>query len=157
MFHGHTKPSSSSRNFQFLTIFRSWWYSFCVKCRSKESQPSWQPALWPKFCPYPFCPTYRQFSRVIAITLIGVLTWGVAYTVIGPSVAPGGQLFQLILLSISAHFGGWIITLTTLPALIGMLFTGLLFQNVGLVDFDEGFGDVTKELRCVTLLVQKKN
>lgn len=38
-------------------------------------------------------------------------------------------------------------SLTTLPALIGMLFTGLIFQNVGFVDFNESFGEVTKELR----------
>lgn len=70
-----------------------------------------------------------------------------AYSIIGESAAPGGQLFQLILLTICAHFGGWLVSLTTLPALIGMLFTGLIFQNVGFINFDDSFKPVTKELR----------
>lgn len=83
----------------------------------------------------------------MALTLIGILSWGVVYSVLGETAAPGGQLFQLILLSICAHFGGWLMSLTTLPALIGMLFTGLLFQNVGFVNLEESLGEVTKELR----------
>ncbi|KAF5286799.1 hypothetical protein FQR65_LT02217 [Abscondita terminalis] len=132
---------------------RSWWYTFCIKCRKKETNPSWQPSLWPRLCPYPFCPTYRQFSRIIGITLIGVFLWGVTYSMLGETAAPGGQLFQLILLTICAHFGGWLISLTTLPALIGMLFTGLLFQNVGFVNFDDSFKMVTKELRKIALVI----
>lgn len=132
---------------------RSWWYSFCARCRQKESHPSWQPNLWPRMCPYPFCPTYRQFSRIVAVTFIGIFTWGVTYSIIGETAAPGGQLFQLILLTICAHFGGWLISLTTLPALIGMLFTGIIFQNVGFINFDDSFKPVTKELRKIALVI----
>nr|XP_022919164.1 sodium/hydrogen exchanger 9B2-like isoform X2 [Onthophagus taurus] len=132
---------------------RSWWYTFCLKCRTKENLPSWQPPLWSKICPYPFCLTYRQFSRIIALGLIGVLLWGVVYTVLGETAAPGGHLFQLILLTICAHFGGFLINLTTLPPLIGMLFTGLIFQNVGFVNIDESFSEVTAELRKIALVI----
>lgn len=38
-------------------------------------------------------------------------------------------------------------TLTTLPALIGMLFTGVLFQNVGFVNINEDFSEINSELR----------
>ncbi|XP_030752420.1 sodium/hydrogen exchanger 9B2 isoform X2 [Sitophilus oryzae] len=133
---------------------RSWWYSFCVKCRSEASEPSWQPSVWPKLCPYPFCPTYRQISRILAVGLIGLLAWCVLYSIVGATAAPpNGVLYQLILLSICAHIGGWLMTLTTLPALIGMLFTGLLFQNVGIVDINESFSEITKELRHVALVI----
>ncbi|RZC36988.1 mitochondrial sodium/hydrogen exchanger 9B2, partial [Asbolus verrucosus] len=132
---------------------RSWWHSFCLKCRQEETHPSWQPPLWPKICPYPFCPTYRQFSRIVSLALIGTLSWCILYSVVGETAAPGGHLFQLILLCICAHFGGWLMSLTTLPALIGMLFTGLLFQNVGFVDIDESFSHITKELRQVALVI----
>lgn len=51
------------------------------------------------------------------------------YAILGDTAAPGGQLFQLVVLSVAAHFGGWIFnTLTTLPRLIGMLLVGILFQ-----------------------------
>lgn len=42
--------------------------------------------------------------------------------------APGGQLFSLVVLAVAANFGGWLISLTTLPRLIGMLAVGILFQ-----------------------------
>ncbi|XP_044268567.1 sodium/hydrogen exchanger 9B2 isoform X2 [Tribolium madens] len=132
---------------------RSWWYLFCLKCRQEETHPSWQPPLWPRICPYPFCPTYRQFSRMIALALIGTLSWCILYAIVGATAAPGGHLFQLILLSICAHFAGWLMSLTTLPALIGMLFIGLLFQNLGIVNIDDSFAHITKELRHVALVI----
>lgn len=135
--------------FHLNNIFRSWWYGLCLKCRSKDdSLPSWSPKYWPKLCPYPYCPTYRQFARIVGISLIGLLIWCVFYSIVGDTAAPpDGKLFQLILLSICAHFGGWLISLTTLPALIGMLLTGMLLQNVNIVDIDESFTGINKELR----------
>lgn len=46
----------------------------------------------------------------------------------GDTAAPGGQLFGLVILTVAANFGGWIISLTRLPGLIGMLMVGILFQ-----------------------------
>lgn len=59
---------------------------------------------------------------------VGVLLWITAYVIIGDSAAPGGQLFGLVVLTVAANFGGWLISLTTLPRLIGMLMVGILFQ-----------------------------
>lgn len=47
---------------------------------------------------------------------------------IGETAAPGGQLFSLAVLAVAANFGGWLVSLTTLPRLIGMLAVGILFQ-----------------------------
>ncbi|XP_044752203.1 sodium/hydrogen exchanger 9B2 isoform X2 [Coccinella septempunctata] len=132
---------------------RSWWYTFCIRCRSEESHPSWQPTFWSSMCPYPFCPTYRQFSRLVALILIGTLSYCVLYAIVGETAAPGGKVYTLIILSICAHLGGWLMSLTTLPALIGMLFVGLIFQNVGVVDIDDSYSDITKELRNIALVI----
>ncbi|KAJ8929707.1 hypothetical protein NQ314_017581 [Rhamnusium bicolor] len=133
----------------------SWWYSFFLKCHSDdEDKPSWQPKHWQKFCPHPFCPTYRQFSRILGLGLIGIFSWCTLYTIVGNTAAPpDGKLFQLILLSICAHFGGWLMSLTTLPALVGMLSTGLLFQNIKIVNIDESFTEIINELSHVALVV----
>lgn len=48
--------------------------------------------------------------------------------IIGETAAPGGKLFGLVVLTVAANFGGWLISLTTLPRLIGMLLVGILFQ-----------------------------
>lgn len=109
----------------------SWIFSFCMRCRTTYSTPSWEPKYWQKLCPYPLCPSYRQFSNLIALILIGVLIWVTAYAIIGTSAAPGGQLFGLVVLTVAANFGGFLMSLTTLPRLIGMLLVGILFQNVG--------------------------
>lgn len=83
----------------------------------------------------------------MALTLIGVFTWMVVYFILGQTAGPDGQLFQLIMLTLLAHIGGWLMSLTTLPALVGMLFTGVILQNIGMVDFDDSFKEVTKVLR----------
>lgn len=59
---------------------------------------------------------------------VGILLWITAYVIIGDSAAPGGQLFGLVVLTVAANFGGWLVSLTTLPRLIGMLLVGILFQ-----------------------------
>ncbi|XP_060518292.1 sodium/hydrogen exchanger 9B1 isoform X2 [Cylas formicarius] len=152
--YSKTSAYSRARLSDDVNDDKSWWYSFCIKCRTQENHPSWHPGIWPKICPYPFCPTYRQFSRIIAVGLIGLLSWCVLYALIGDIAAPPhGIIYQLILLSICAHFGGWIISLTTLPALIGMLFTGLLFQNVGVVNINEDFSEITKVFRNIALVI----
>lgn len=50
------------------------------------------------------------------------------YVILGDTAAPGGQLFGLVVLTVAANFGGWLISLTRLPGLIGMLMVGILFQ-----------------------------
>jgi Kef-type K+ transport system membrane component KefB len=86
----------------------------------------------------------------LSLFLIGLLCWGVVYTLLGETAAPGGQLFGLAVLCIAAHFGGWLMSLTTLPALIGMLMVGILFQNVGLVHIEGEYVEVVSELRYVS-------
>ncbi|KAJ8958962.1 hypothetical protein NQ318_019733, partial [Aromia moschata] len=127
----------------------SWWYTFFLKCHSdNDDKPSWQPDFWPKFCPHPFFPTYRQFSRILALGLIGLFSWCTLYAIVEETAAPpDGKLYQLILLSICAHFGGWLVSITTLPALVGMLSTGLLLQNINIVNIDESFTEIINELR----------
>ncbi|XP_011186548.2 sodium/hydrogen exchanger 9B1 isoform X2 [Zeugodacus cucurbitae] len=131
----------------------SWIYSFCLKCHGEENRPSWEPPYWQKICPYPLCPSFRQFARLLVLILIGVLIWFTAYIIIGDSAAPGGQLFNLVVLTVAANFGGWLISLTTLPRLIGMLLVGILFQNVGWVHLDGDFSHVTSHLRKFALTI----
>lgn len=138
---------------QHAHLEQSWIYSLCMRCRVEYSTPSWEPPGWQKVCPYPLCPSFRQFARILSIVLIGVLLWVTAYVIIGDSAAPGGQLFQLVVLTVAANFGGFLISLTTLPRLIGMLLVGLLFQNVGWVNLDGDFTKVTAELRKIALVI----
>lgn len=59
------QPNSST------VIEESWIYTFCIKCRGEDSSPSWEPPMWSKICPFPLCPTFRQFARSLCIITIG--------------------------------------------------------------------------------------
>ncbi|XP_024082541.1 sodium/hydrogen exchanger 9B2 isoform X2 [Cimex lectularius] len=131
----------------------SWWFLLCTKCRQKETGPGWEPPHWQTFCPYPFCPTYRHMARVFSLFLLGILAWGVIYAIIGSDAAPGGQLFDIAVLCIAAHFGGWIFHMATMPPLVGMLAVGILYQNVGLINVHGKYNGVISELRKVALVV----
>ncbi|XP_061401389.1 sodium/hydrogen exchanger 9B2-like [Musca vetustissima] len=134
-------------------VEESWLYTFCLKCRGEETTPSWEPPHWQKLFPYPLCPSFRQFARIVVLILIGVLLWITAYVIIGDSAAPGGQLFSLVVLAVAANFGGYLISLTTLPRLIGMLLVGILFQNVGWTNLEGDFSKVTAHLRKFALTI----
>ncbi|XP_056642284.1 sodium/hydrogen exchanger 9B2 isoform X2 [Diorhabda sublineata] len=152
--NSETESVYSKTRFAPVHEDRSWWYLFCLQCRSDDGQQSWKPKFWHKLCPYPFCPTYRQFTRIISISLIGILSWCLFYSVVGETAAPpDGKLFQLILLTIATHIGGWLMSLTTLPALVGMLITGFIFQNLNIVNIDDSFSYICKELRNVALVI----
>lgn len=58
----------------------------------------------------------------------GIVAWMTVYVIVGETAAPGGRLFNLVVLTVAADFGGFLMSLTTLPRLIGMLITGILFQ-----------------------------
>ncbi|XP_064548895.1 sodium/hydrogen exchanger 9B2-like [Drosophila montana] len=134
-------------------VAQSWIYNFCLKCRKEEPSESWEPPFWQKVFPYPLCPTFRTFSRLVSLICIGALLWIVSFVIIGHSAAPGGQLFDLVVLTVAANFGGYLVSLATLPRLIGMLLVGLLFQNVGWVNLDGDFSKVTAHLRKFALTI----
>ncbi|XP_034951609.1 sodium/hydrogen exchanger 9B2 [Chelonus insularis] len=132
---------------------RSWLYLFCTRCHGKEDTPSWEPQGWRRACPQPFCPSYRKFARIMCLFILGLMIWGIVYCIIGSDAAPGGPLFGLASLAIAAHFGGWLISLTTLPALIGMLLTGFIMQNAGLVYIEGRYSGVIANVRKIALVI----
>lgn len=91
---------------------------FCAKCRGEDNTPSWEPPMWQKFCPFPLCPTFRQFARLWCIIIIGIIAWLILYIIVGESAAFGGKLFELVMLIVAANFGGFLMSLTTLPRLV---------------------------------------
>lgn len=97
--------------------------------------------------------THLYCIYFIFYLLIGVLIWATTYAIIGKTAAPGGQLFSLVTLTVAANFGGWLMGLTTLPRLIGMLLTGILMQNIGAVNIDGDFQAVTAQLRKFALVI----
>lgn len=77
-----------------------------------------------------------------------LLTWGIMYAELGESIGLNGELLSMSLLVISAYLIGWIwLKITTLPALIGMLLTGIAFQNLQLVHMTDSYRKLNQDLR----------
>ncbi|XP_050435291.1 sodium/hydrogen exchanger 9B2 isoform X2 [Adelges cooleyi] len=131
----------------------SWWYVLCLQCRKKEVGAGWEPKYWSRGCPYPFCPSYRHVARVLSLLITGLLLWGIVYTLIGAEAKPGGQLFNIAILVITAYIGGWVFRMLTLPALIGMLLVGMIFQNFGLIHIQGSYSTLVSTLRKIALVV----
>lgn len=66
--------------------------------------------------------------HLVFLNVSGVIAWFILYSIVGSSAYPGGPVFDLIALIVAAHIGGFLISLTSLPRLIGMLATGILVQ-----------------------------
>ncbi|KAI8422647.1 hypothetical protein MSG28_006420 [Choristoneura fumiferana] len=82
------------------------------------------------------------------------LCWGILYAEIGEPVGLNGEILSMSLLVIAAYLLGWLwLKITTLPALIGMLLTGILFQNVGLVHMTDQYRKLNQDLRKVALVI----
>lgn len=71
---------------------------------------------------------FFKIFKNINIAVSGIIAWLVLYVIVGSSAAPGGHLFGLVVLVVAANFGGFLMSLTSLPRLIGMLATGILLQ-----------------------------
>ncbi|GBP62614.1 hypothetical protein EVAR_46453_1 [Eumeta japonica] len=118
------------------------WEKFCLRCHQEDPAPGWQPPYWSTLCPFPLCPTYRQSAQQLCI----ILFWEAADL--------QGQLFQMTILVVCSYLVGWVwLKVTTLPALIGMLITGIFFQNVGLVNITGGYVVLNQELRKISLMI----
>ncbi|XP_045534583.1 sodium/hydrogen exchanger 9B2, partial [Papilio machaon] len=130
------------------------WHKLCLRCHQPDSTPSWRPSWWQKIFPFPLFPTYRQSAQQICILLFFLLIWGIAYVEIGESVTPDGELFSMTILVIAAYLIGWLwLKVTTLPALIAMLLTGILFQNLHLVHMTDKYRKLNQDLRKVALVI----
>ncbi|XP_045768432.1 sodium/hydrogen exchanger 9B2-like isoform X2 [Maniola jurtina] len=86
--------------------------------------------------------------------LVLLLTWGILYAELGEPLSLNGELLSMTVLVISAYLIGWIwLKITTLPALIGMLLTGILFQNLHLVHMTDTYRKLNQDLRKIALVI----
>ena len=69
------------------------------------------------------------------------------------AVPPNGTHFLLITLVVIAILAGNLFTLINLPALIGMLLTGIALKNLPGITFDDNWISYSKILRGVALVV----
>ncbi|XP_047513895.1 sodium/hydrogen exchanger 9B2-like isoform X1 [Pieris napi] len=132
----------------------NWWQKFCLRCHQPETTPSSEPLWWGNVFPFPIFPTFRQTAQQICIIVFFLFIWGILFAEIGEPVSLNGELLSMTLLVIASYLVGWIwLKVTTLPALIGMLLTGILFQNLHLVHMTDTYRQLNQDLRKIALVI----
>lgn len=100
----------------------------------------------------------RTDWRSVAVTwtivvLLAVLGWCCLYLVVHGEVLPPGGLFQLLLLIIVAELVGIMVSWLRLPALLGMLLTGIAFRTSGFFHLSGVYPDLVVISRNLALSV----
>lgn len=97
-----------------------------------------------------------------------LLVWGVAYSVLGDLATPtqaevsmtvrGGAVFTTLLLLVTAIIGGKLVSLVTLPPLLGMLLVGMLLANVPVLKtvgrLDPSWSSVIRSTALAVILIR---
>ncbi|XP_050100008.1 sodium/hydrogen exchanger 9B2 isoform X2 [Anopheles aquasalis] len=91
-------------------------------------------------------------SQPLALLTIFGLLWAIAAAILPPALShPSGGLMRLLFLFVGAQTCGVLVALTGLPDMLGMLFWGVLYANVGWADFS-GYQRVEVFLREMALV-----
>uniref|UniRef100_A0A182W2P5 Cation/H+ exchanger transmembrane domain-containing protein n=1 Tax=Anopheles minimus TaxID=112268 RepID=A0A182W2P5_9DIPT len=91
-------------------------------------------------------------SQPLALLIVFGLLWAVAYAILPAELShPAGGLMRLVFLFVGAQACGILVSLTGLPDMLGMLFWGVLYANVGWADF-AGYERVEVFLREMALV-----
>nr|CAD7415280.1 unnamed protein product [Timema poppensis] len=105
-----------------------------------------------KVTSHPWCPCWMYFSRVISLVVIGLLLWGILYSVGGNTASPGGQLFNLYVLYVTAILAGYVAHWCKLPPMVGMLLMGVLLRNIGFLAVGGNYLRLVTFLRRIALM-----
>lgn len=89
---------------------------------------------------------WPTISQPIAILFIIFLIWGLAYTILPEYTKPNSVIIRMSFLFVGAQICGLIVTVLRLPDMLGMLFWGVLYTNIGLGDF-QGYEGLEAVLR----------
>ncbi|KAL5284996.1 SLC9B2.2 family protein [Megaselia abdita] len=94
---------------------------------------------------------WPTISQPLAILLIVLVLWTISYSILPQYSHPESTIMRIIFLFVGAQISGIIVTFIKLPDMLGMLFFGVLYTNVGLADFS-GFGGLEAFLREMALV-----
>lgn len=89
---------------------------------------------------------WSTISQPIAVLLVLLVLWTIAFSILPQYAQPESTIMRIIFLFVGAQTSGIIVTFIKLPDMLGMLFFGVLYTNVGLADFS-GYGGLEAFLR----------
>ena len=78
---------------------------------------------------------YPISSQPLAIFVIFLGLWALGYVLMPDYAVPHTVIMRIAFLFVGAQISGILVTFLKLPDMLGMLFFGVLYTNVGLADF----------------------
>ncbi|KAL7641363.1 UNVERIFIED_CONTAM: hypothetical protein RMT77_008502 [Armadillidium vulgare] len=80
------------------------------------------------------CPPHGKVGRFLTYLLLFILFWGSLVYIVHDMALPGGTIFSLLILIVTAQLGGMLVAKIHLPPLLGMLLVGILFRSAPFID-----------------------
>uniref|UniRef100_A0A336LX08 CSON007078 protein n=2 Tax=Culicoides sonorensis TaxID=179676 RepID=A0A336LX08_CULSO len=80
---------------------------------------------------------FNEWSSLLALLIIFLMLWAIGYALLPSFCAINGPFMRMAFLFVGAQLSGILITFIKLPDMLGMLFFGVLYTNLGLGDFSE--------------------
>ncbi|XP_049949549.1 sodium/hydrogen exchanger 9B2-like [Schistocerca serialis cubense] len=103
--------------------------------------------------PVNLCPELIWPLKKLTALILLLLFWGATYTLIRNEIAPGGNIFTLLMLFLLAYIVGQLVSLIRLPPLLGMLLTGIAIRNLHLFNLSGVYMEVVSSLRKIAMTV----
>ncbi|RXG52054.1 Mitochondrial sodium/hydrogen exchanger 9B2, partial [Armadillidium vulgare] len=76
----------------------------------------------------------NEVGRFLTYLLLFILFWGSLVYIVHDMALPGGTIFSLLILIVTAQLGGMLVAKIHLPPLLGMLLVGILFRSAPFID-----------------------
>ena len=101
------------------------------------------------------------FGQVATRGLVVILIWAVLWSIIGQDALPGGNIFGIFIVIVSASLLGFLvgrIPYLHLPPLLGMLVAGFVLRNVRGIDLarhiDKRWSSTLRSMALVVILIR---
>ncbi|XP_054268154.1 sodium/hydrogen exchanger 9B2-like isoform X3 [Macrosteles quadrilineatus] len=89
--------------------------------------------------------------RLLGVVILLMVVWLLLVVLVGREVLPGGGLFNLLVLVLLAQLVGELVELLHLPAILGMLITGIAMRTANLYSVSGVYVNIVSTLREISL------
>lgn len=84
-----------------------------------------------------FTDNWPEHSQTFGLGLLFLLMWGILYSVQPDVALPTGPFMKFLFLFVGAQLCGIVVSQFGVPDMLGMIFWGVLYRNVGFAEFGE--------------------
>nr|XP_014094552.1 sodium/hydrogen exchanger 9B2 isoform X2 [Bactrocera oleae] len=94
-------------------------------------------------------------SQPLALVAIAIVLWMIAYVLLPDYTLPNTPIMRIFFLFVGAQLSGVLVTFLRLPDMLGMLFFGVIYTNVGLADFTgyDKFEAFLREMALINIML----